>query len=129
MTKEKIRDMLLRYAAKRRWAFEDLVYDERMKEANRLYGASRREQKAYLAGRGVDWSVVKKLPDGFSDLISDEKEKEAVALFDSLRLMVRYLVVCYGSREALIKELRHLVAVQADRRKTCHLHPTTRQKK
>lgn len=121
MTKEEIRDALLHTAAKYRWAFEELVYDEHMKAANRLYGGPRREQRAYLSGRGVDWAGGKGRPDGFMELVYDEKEKEAVELFASLRGMVGFLRSCYGSRAVILKALRHLIAVQAERRKTCHL--------
>lgn len=97
----KIEERLKYIATHYRWAYEDLVYSEKMIDWNRCCAQT-------VESREED--------------LFDNFEKQAVDLMTTVQGMFSYLQVCYGSSGAVLMELRALTAMQKERRKTLCLH-------
>ncbi|MDE2100616.1 MAG: hypothetical protein KGL39_25455 [Patescibacteria group bacterium] len=130
-------------AVRSRHAFEELVLDARMTEANKLYSSGR--MFAYLRDKysskavAVSKIMASILAAGYSvpiylepdeayqwirekhkwaieEMVYEEKIAEAKASFESIKLMLAVLSQFYGTREELLAALR--IAANRRRRKT-----------
>ena len=84
-------------AVRDRWAFEELVYSEKMVEWN--------------------WCSTKTVESRTEDLF-ECYEQQVIETIKTVQGMFSYLKACYGDAEAVLRELRALLARQKDRRKT-----------
>jgi hypothetical protein len=85
-------------AARHRWAFDELVYSEKMIEWNQC------------CARTADF---------YEEDLFLNYEAQAVNLMQSVNAMFLYLRGCYGSGDAVLEALRALLLKQTERRKTC----------
>ena len=88
-----------------RWAFEELVYDQKMKEHN--------------------WHTSCRVLTGDQeDRLFRMKQAQALALFRRGWRMYRYLLGFYKTPKRVLSSLKGLVYYQGTRRKTLCLHRT-----
>jgi hypothetical protein len=129
-------------AINKSWAFEELVFDEKMKDCNSLQFGTRKARLSYLKTRLGDTERVvarlaklsRKEPPAIAaldmwvwfnlqqegwveELVYREKKKEALELFESVQAMFGYLKERYGGAVPVLHMLRSVCRV-GERRKT-----------
>jgi hypothetical protein len=137
------------YAVKHRWAFEELVLDQKATEWNLLCSSPHKEQWAYLkdklGGRAAlqaleAWAgethlavpaifdpaarlkeLVKRYPFILEEPMYHVKVREYEELSKSVQGMYGYLLECFSTPEAVLSKVKWLVGVQSGPRKTINV--------